>query len=131
VTKRITAALLGGHGALLLDNLSGYLDSPVLAAALTAENWNERILGASVLANVRVRAVWTATGNNVEAVGGACPAMRANPRWNRRPTARKIATDGDTRACASGQRLTAASWSRRRSFCAGGGLIGGDQPAGR
>lgn len=63
--KRITTALLEGRPFVFLDNVTS-LKSPHLAAALTAEIWQGRILGKSELVSVPNRAVWLATGNNVE-----------------------------------------------------------------
>lgn len=63
--KRITTVLLEGRQIVFLDNVTR-LDSPHLAAALTAEIWQGRILGKSELVTVPNRATWLATGNNVE-----------------------------------------------------------------
>ena len=62
--KRITAALKEGTGAIVIDNLTKHLDSGVVAGALTAENWSDRILGKSEMVNLPVRCIWVATGNN-------------------------------------------------------------------
>lgn len=64
MTKLITAALVGGKGALFLDNLSRTLDSGQLANALTNLIWEGRILGISRVASAPVRLVFVATGNN-------------------------------------------------------------------
>lgn len=63
--KRITSALLAGSGAVLLDNLSGTLDSGALASALTTGTWRDRILGESREVTLPVRNAWVATGNNL------------------------------------------------------------------
>lgn len=63
--KRITTVLLEARQTIFLDNVTR-LDSPHLAAALTAEIWQGRILGKSELVTVPNRATWLATGNNVE-----------------------------------------------------------------
>ncbi len=62
--KRITAALKEGRGAIIIDNLRKSLDSGVVASALTAETWSDRILGQSEMVNLPVRCIWVATGNN-------------------------------------------------------------------
>ncbi len=62
--KRITAALMQGMGAIIIDNLRKRLDSGVLAAALTLPYWTDRILGKSKMVNLPVRCVWAASGNN-------------------------------------------------------------------
>jgi len=45
--KKITALLLDAPTFIFLDNLRNTLDSPSLAAALTAPTWKDRLLGAS------------------------------------------------------------------------------------
>jgi hypothetical protein len=62
--KRITAALLGDVGSILLDNVTR-LAAPSLAAALTTDLWCGRLLGRSQLVHVPNKALWLATGNNV------------------------------------------------------------------
>ncbi|MSP14311.1 MAG: bifunctional DNA primase/polymerase [Chloroflexi bacterium] len=62
--KRLTAALLGGGAAVLIDNITNNLDSGELAAALTAYTWGDRILGKSENAQIQVRCAWIATANN-------------------------------------------------------------------
>lgn len=64
--KRITASLLAGAPAVLLDNLSGKLDTGALASALTTDRWSERILGESREVNLPIRNLWVATGNNLD-----------------------------------------------------------------
>lgn len=61
--KRITAMLMEGHPIIHLDNLTE-LRSPRLAAAITAEVWSDRILGATRTVRMPQRAVWIATANN-------------------------------------------------------------------
>lgn len=63
--KRITSSLLAGSGAVLLDNLSGTLDSGALASALTIDVWSDRVLGESREVRLPIRNVWVATGNNL------------------------------------------------------------------
>ncbi len=63
--KRITTVLLEGRPFVLLDNVTE-LKSAHLAAALTAEIWQGRVLGKSELVSVPNRALWLATGNNVD-----------------------------------------------------------------
>jgi hypothetical protein len=62
--KRITTALRMGGPAVVIDNLTGPLDSGSLAAALTARSWSDRLLGANSLVTVPVRCLWAATANN-------------------------------------------------------------------
>jgi hypothetical protein len=63
--KRITSMLLAGKPAVLLDNLSGTLDTGSLAAALTIDRWEDRVLGESRQVNLPIRNLWVATGNNL------------------------------------------------------------------
>src|SRR5262245_44403333 len=65
--KRITAQLRRGTPMVVLDNISAKLDSAALCSALTATEWEDRILGVSEMtAPLPNRAVWAATANNPE-----------------------------------------------------------------
>ncbi len=65
--KRITAQLRRGTPIIVLDNLTKKLDSAALCAALTASEWQDRILGVSEMSSTLPnRALWAATGNNPE-----------------------------------------------------------------
>ena len=63
--KQITAVLLGGHYAVLLDNVLGVLRGASMAAVLTSASWSDRRAGSSELLQLPSRTVWWATGNNV------------------------------------------------------------------
>ena len=63
--KRILTFALEGTAVVLLDNLSGVLGSDQLAAALTACEWQDRLLGVSRLVRAPLFAVWLLTGNNL------------------------------------------------------------------
>ena len=67
--KRITSTLLDGPPVIMLDNLVERLDTPSLAAVLTARIWGDRKLGFSSNIEVPARAVWFATANNVSVKG--------------------------------------------------------------
>ncbi len=67
--KRVTAALREGRQMILLDNVKRRLDSGVLAAALTSTIWQDRLLGSSESLVLPNRAVWVATGNNLQLEG--------------------------------------------------------------
>lgn len=67
--KKVTAALMGGSTMLIFDNVEGMIKSPTLAAVLTADSWQGRVLGRSEMVTVPNRATWVATGNNID-VGG-------------------------------------------------------------
>ena len=62
--KMITSSLLAGVPAIILDNLHGTLNSAALASALTTGRWRDRVLGASRMADLKVRNAWVATANN-------------------------------------------------------------------
>lgn len=63
--KRITSLLASGVPVVLLDNLTGKLDSAALCAALTMPVWEDRILGESRIGRWPVRCCWVATANNL------------------------------------------------------------------
>lgn len=63
--KRITSVLVAGHQTVFLDNVER-LNSSHLAAVLTSDMWQGRILGKSETVTVPNRATWLASGNNVE-----------------------------------------------------------------
>lgn len=80
--KQLTAALLSGRPAIQIDNLLGPLDSGVLAAALTAEIWDDRILGSSKLAFIPVRSIFVTTANNPQVsteIARRCVEIRITP----------------------------------------------------
>jgi hypothetical protein len=66
VRKTVTTVLMRTTGpVVLLDNLTGTLDSPVLSGLLTSADWSDRLLGATEeLAAVNDR-LWCATANNL------------------------------------------------------------------
>lgn len=64
--KRITALLMAGHGAVLIDNIDRKLEGGSMAAALTTTSWRGRVLGKSEMLDIPNNATWLATGNNVD-----------------------------------------------------------------
>ena len=88
--KKITSSLRADRPCLFLDNLSAYLDSPSLAAVLTTEIREDRLLGVNEILSLPVRLIFIGTGNNVgysgEIARRICP-IRLNPRveqpWRR------------------------------------------------
>lgn len=62
--KRITAKFRAGSDFINLDNVE-YLDSAILAMALTAEHWSDRVLGYSEEVQFPNDKIWVASGNNV------------------------------------------------------------------
>ena len=88
--KRITAALLEGPAALLIDNINATVASGSLAAALTMTEWGDRRLGSSEQVRVPVRCVWVATANNPmlsTEIARRCIRIRIDPKidkpWER------------------------------------------------
>lgn len=69
IEKRLTAALMAGSTSMIFDNVDGMIRSANLAAVLTTDSWQGRMLGASTMVTVPNRATWMATGNNLD-VGG-------------------------------------------------------------
>lgn len=63
--KRVMSLAVAGTPLVLIDNLSGSVGSDTLAAALTATEWEDRVLGLTQLVRVPLRTVWLGTGNNV------------------------------------------------------------------
>jgi hypothetical protein len=63
--KRVTAIALAGDPIILIDNIASSLGNAALDAALTSTVWKDRILGRSEVAEMPLRCVWVATGNNV------------------------------------------------------------------
>ena len=63
--KRITAFVLAGDGVVLIDNVEGILGGAVLNAALTATQWDDRILGVSkTTGSLPLLIMFLVTGNN-------------------------------------------------------------------
>jgi hypothetical protein len=63
--KMILAIAFEATPAVLLDNVDRALGSHSLAAALTADEWAGRLLGATATIRAPLRAVWLATGNGL------------------------------------------------------------------
>ena len=64
--KKITSILRSGPPILLLDNVRYKLDSAALSSALTARQWEDRLLGHSQTIRVPVKCTWLATSNNAK-----------------------------------------------------------------
>jgi hypothetical protein len=70
--KKITSNLMLGPSVILLDNIRGALSSANLEAVLTSSIWTDRALGSNKMVRLPQRAVWVATGNNLQ-LGGDMP----------------------------------------------------------
>lgn len=68
VRKRITAALISGVQAMVIDNIESKLDSPALNTLITEDVWTDRLLQVSRMITMEIRMITAGTGNN--------PAMR-------------------------------------------------------
>lgn len=66
--KQITAAFRTGAEFFVFDEAHTLQGAP-LAQALTAETWQDRILGVSTMANFPNRVTWVSLGNNVQVKG--------------------------------------------------------------
>ena len=91
--KKITSILLTATPLVLLDNIpdNTTIDSPTLAAVLTAREWADRLLGRNDTIRLPSRAVWIATGNNLRVAGDIprrsyCIRLDANEErpWKRK-----------------------------------------------
>ncbi|HSP37735.1 MAG TPA: hypothetical protein VLR26_08280 [Frankiaceae bacterium] len=81
--KRLTSILIQGEPMIVFDNVSGTLSSSVLAQALTATSWSDRILGSSTMINIDPKVSWSATGNNIQLGGDLarrCYPINLDPR---------------------------------------------------
>ena len=67
--KRTTSLLQGGAEVVLLDNAKRRVDSPNLAAVLTATTWSDRLLGTNRISRLPNRSLWMVTGNNLRIDG--------------------------------------------------------------
>jgi hypothetical protein len=66
VRKTVTTVLMRTTGPIVvLDNLTGTLDSPVLAGLLTSADWSDRLLGATQDVHALNDRLWCATANNL------------------------------------------------------------------
>lgn len=63
--KRLLVLAIAGTSVVVLDNVSGTIGSDQLAAALTATEFTDRLLGVSRLVTAPLTAIWFVTGNNV------------------------------------------------------------------
>jgi len=62
--KRLTSTFRDGNPAFFLDNLTHFLDSGVLSAAITATTWMDRVLGETANITLPVKCIFGAAANN-------------------------------------------------------------------
>ena len=72
IRKRILALLRQNQRVMILDNVTGILESSALCAMLTAETYSDRVLGVSETITVPTRTLLLVTGNNVSIGGDLC-----------------------------------------------------------
>jgi len=63
---KLAALLRTGPIAVVIDNIKRILDSEAIAAMVTADIYESRIIKTSEMAVIPVRCLWLATGNNVQ-----------------------------------------------------------------
>lgn len=62
--KKLTAILSRGAAVITIDNIQGGLWSAQVASAITAEVWEDRMLGKTQMVTFPNRALWLVSGNN-------------------------------------------------------------------
>jgi hypothetical protein len=91
--KQIGASLSAGRQLIVFDNLEGELRSPALALAITAKEFEARILGVSQNMTVSNASTWIVTGNNIRPAGDMprrCYQIRLNANAAQPYTGRKF-----------------------------------------
>lgn len=91
--KQIGSSLTCGRQLIVFDNLEGELKSPNLASALTAKEYDARILGFSKNMMVPNKSTWVVTGNNVRLAGDMprrCYQIRLDARESKPYTGREF-----------------------------------------
>lgn len=91
--KQIGSCLMASRPLVCFDNLEGNLSSPALALALTAREYEARILGTNQNMLVPNNATWLITGNNIRPAGDMprrCYHIRLNAKRSRPFTGRKF-----------------------------------------
>lgn len=81
--KKLTALLRRGRPIISIDNLDGGLWSSQLASAITAERWDDRVLGRTEMVSFPNGALWLASGNNPvlsQEIARRCVRIRLNPK---------------------------------------------------
>jgi hypothetical protein len=86
IRKALTSFFAAGTEALLIDNLRHGLVSGVIAAAVTTDEWIDRLLGTNRLVRAKVRCSWIVTANNLSAsseILRRCSRIRLTPTVER------------------------------------------------
>lgn len=85
MAKQIGACLMAGRPIICFDNLEGTLQAPSLALAITAKEYEARILGFSRNMTMPNNATWIVTGNNIRPSGDMprrCYQIRLDARMS-------------------------------------------------
>ncbi|RLC30397.1 MAG: hypothetical protein DRH37_05445 [Deltaproteobacteria bacterium] len=80
--KKLTSILSRGSPVIAIDNLQGGLWSAQVAAAITAEVWEDRLLGKSQMVSFPNRALWLVSANNPKLsmeIARRCIRIRIDP----------------------------------------------------
>jgi hypothetical protein len=83
IRKRLLSCFRNGASAVVWDNIVGNFDSASLAAAMTASEYTDRILGQSLTVSVPTRMLMLFTGNNLTFQGDMArrvPICRIDPK---------------------------------------------------
>jgi hypothetical protein len=83
MAKVLTAQLRASPAYVFFDNVNDKLEGSALASVLTQESWSGRLLGSSTTVRPAVRAVWIASGNNVDCsdeLARRCVPIRLDPK---------------------------------------------------
>lgn len=82
IRKKLTAVLSRGSPIIAVDNLQGGLWSAQVAAAVTAEFWEDRLLGKTQMVRFPNRALWLVSANNPKLsmeIARRCVRIRIDP----------------------------------------------------
>lgn len=84
--KQITAQLRAGAEFVVVDDVTGTLDSASLRRAITSSKWSDRVLGESETVVLPASTIWCATGNNLRPRGDMvrrCYLIRLNTKMQK------------------------------------------------
>lgn len=120
--KRLFAALRDGLRVLLWDNVRGPLGNAALDAFLTASSFSDRVLGASTTEALPNKALFLATGNNLQLVGDTCRRVLVSrlDAGMERPDTRSFEFNPLQTVIAERERLTIAAITIVRAWIAAG-----------
>jgi hypothetical protein len=116
--KRLTSIFLAKKPAIIIDNIVGEFDSPSFAAAITSEEYSDRLLGKSEVTTLSTNTLILFTGNNI-CFKGDMPrrvyTARIDPKMDR-PYSRAFDFDPSKYIEQNLQRLVAAALTLLRAY---------------